>query len=64
VVKDPSGGAVVNATVEFTNVVSGLVRTTSTGADGTFRFTNIPCTPYHMTVTATGFAPYTQDVEV
>jgi Carboxypeptidase regulatory-like domain/TonB-dependent Receptor Plug Domain len=64
VLKDPSGGAVANATVEITNAVSGYTRTAASGPDGTFRFTNIPLNPYHLTVTATGFAPYVQDVEV
>ena len=64
VVKDQSGGALVNATVEITNVVSGYTRTTATSGDGTFRFTNVPFNPYHMTVTASNFASYTQDVEV
>jgi Carboxypeptidase regulatory-like domain len=63
VLKDPSGAAVANATVEITNAVSGYTRTATSGPDGTFRFTNIPLNPYHLTVTATGFAPYLQDVE-
>ena len=63
-VKDPTGGAVPGATVEISYGVSGFVRTTTTGADGTFRFTNVPFNPYHMTVTASGFASYTQDVDV
>jgi Carboxypeptidase regulatory-like domain len=64
VVNDPSGGAVGNATVEIDYVVSGYSRTMTSGSDGTFRFTNVPFNPYHMTVTATGFATFSQDVEV
>jgi hypothetical protein len=64
VVKDSSGGVVTNATVEVSNPVSGFKRETSTGSDGSFRFTNVPFNPYHLTVIATGFAPYTQDVDV
>jgi len=64
VVKDPSGGAIANATVEIVNVVSGYKRTAATSGDGTFRFTNVPFNPYHMTVTANGFESFTQDVEV
>jgi hypothetical protein len=63
-VKDPSGAAVVNATVEISNPVSSFERSATTGADGSFRFTNVPFNPYHMMVTAEGFATYTQDVEV
>jgi hypothetical protein len=63
-VKDPSGAAVVGAQVEITYVVSGFTRTSTTGKDGTFRFTNVPFNPYHLNVTAAGFAPYSQDVQV
>jgi hypothetical protein len=64
VVLDPSGKAVVNATVEITYVVSGFERTTNTARDGSFRFTNVPFNPYHLTVNASGFAPALRDVEV
>ena len=64
VVKDSSGGAIANATVQITNVVSGYTRSAATSGDGTFRFTNVPFNPYHMSVTATGFGNYSQDVEV
>jgi Carboxypeptidase regulatory-like domain/TonB dependent receptor len=64
VVKDSSGGVVVNATVEISNPVSGFKRETTTGSDGTFRFTNVPFNPYHLVVTTAGFASYTQDVDV
>ncbi|HKN23327.1 MAG TPA: TonB-dependent receptor [Candidatus Acidoferrum sp.] len=63
-VLDPSGKTVGNATVEITNVVSGLARTMNTAKDGSFRFTNVPFNPYHLSVNATGFAPASQDVEV
>src|ERR1700731_2911006 len=64
VVKDPSGAAVANATVEVSYAVSGFQRQTTTGADGAFRITNVPFNTYHVVVTATGFATYTQDVDV
>ena len=63
-VKDPSGAAVPGARVEITYPVSGFTRETTTGGAGDFRFTNVPFNPYHMTVTATGFAAYTEDVDV
>src|SRR5450432_3996994 len=63
-VKDPSGAAVANATVEISNPVSSFERSVTTGADGSFRITNVPFNPYYMVVTAEGFATYTQDVEV
>ncbi len=64
VVKDPSGASVANAKIEVTNPISGFERSAVTGADGSFRFTNVPFNPYHMMVTADGFASYTQDVDV
>lgn len=63
-VKDPSGAAIVGATVDIANPVTEYTRTTTTSEDGTFRFTNVPFNPYHMTVTAPGFANLAQDVEV
>jgi Carboxypeptidase regulatory-like domain len=63
-VKDPSGAAVVKATVEISNPVSSYSRSITTGADGSFRFTNVPFNPYHLVVTAAGFSGYTQDVDV
>ena len=64
VVKDPSGGVLAGAKVEIADPVSGYNRETSTGAAGDFRFTNVPFNPYHLAVTAKGFAQSSQDVEV
>jgi len=64
VVKDSSGGVVAGATVEISYAVSGFRRETTTGADGVFKFTNVPFNTYHTVVTAPGFAAYTQDVDV
>jgi hypothetical protein len=63
-VKDPSGSSVANATVEISYPVSGYTRTAVTGADGSFRFPNVPFNTYHLVVTASGFAPFTEDVDV
>ncbi len=63
-VKDPSGSSVAGATVEITNPISGFRRETVTATDGSFRFTNVPFNPYHMTVTAPGFSAYTRDIDV
>jgi hypothetical protein len=64
VVKDSSGGVVANATVEILNPVSTFRRQATTASDGSFRFTNVPFNPYHLTATATGFAPYAQDIDL
>ena len=63
-VKDPAGAVVPGATVEITYSVSGFRRTTTTGSAGEFNFANVPFNPYRLVVTAKGFAPYAQDVEV
>jgi len=64
VVKDSSGGVVAGAKVEISFPVTGYQRETTTGKDGTFRFSNVPFNPYHVVVTAPGFASSTQDVDV
>ena len=64
VAKDSSGGVVPGAKVEISYAVSGYQRETTTGSDGSFRFSNVPFNTYHLVVTTSGFAPYTQDVDV
>jgi hypothetical protein len=64
VVKDPSGAVVGGATVEIHNPVSHFQRSTTTDAEGKFRFTNVPFNPYHLSITASGFAPHAEDVDV
>src|ERR1700681_586405 len=64
VVKDATGGALTNAPVEISDVVSGYHRDTPTGTAGDFRFANVPFNTYHLVVKAPGFSSYTQDVDV
>jgi hypothetical protein len=64
VVKDASGGVIAGAKVEISFPVTGYRRETTTGSDGNFHFSNVPFNPYHLVVTAPGFASYTQDVDV
>ncbi|MFZ0758313.1 MAG: TonB-dependent receptor, partial [Candidatus Sulfotelmatobacter sp.] len=63
-VVDPTGAVVANATVEIHNPVSQFDRSTTTDKSGNFSIPNVPFNPYHMAVTAAGFAPLAQDVEV
>lgn len=63
IVVDPTGAMIPRATVEIRNPVSGFDRSTSTNNSGTFAFPNVPFNPYHLTVTAAGFAPYAEDLE-
>ena len=63
-VKDPSNAVVANAVVTITDPVSGYTRTTNSGTAGDFAFANVPFNPYHLTIMASGFANFTQDVDV
>src|SRR5215469_3161348 len=62
-VLDQTGAVVPKASVDIQNPVSGFDRSITTDSSGKFEFTNIPFNPYHLTVTAEGFAVYAQDVE-
>jgi len=61
---DPSGSVIPKARVELRNSVSGYHQSTTSADDGTFRLSNIPPNPYHLEVTAPGFAHFTQDVAI
>ncbi len=63
-VADPSGAVIPGATVTIHNPVSGFERTAATDASGDFAIANVPFNPYHLTVTATGFSTYAQDIDV
>lgn len=62
-VLDASGAVVPNAAVEIHNPVSGFDRSVTTDDKGSFSFASVPFNPYHLSVNASGFAPYAQDVE-
>ncbi len=64
VVSDLTGAVVPGATVEIHNPVSQFSRSTTTDSAGRFSFANIPFNPYHLSVNLTGFAAYSQDVDV
>jgi hypothetical protein len=63
-IQDPTGAVIAGASVEIHNAVSGYDRTVTSDGNGNFTFPNVPFNPYHMTVTAPGFAQYAQDVEL
>jgi Carboxypeptidase regulatory-like domain/TonB-dependent Receptor Plug Domain len=63
-VKDPTGGVMAAVTVELSNPVTGLRRSTTTDTAGRFVFRNLPPNPYHVSIVAQGFAPFTRDVDV
>ncbi len=59
-VTDPSGAVIPNVTVTLTSADTGSVRTTVTGADGTYKFGLIQPGNYRVKYGATGFKPVEQ----
>lgn len=60
VVSDQTGAAVPNAQVSLTNVLTSVVRTTTTNNDGAYAFLNVVPGSYSMQAGASGFATVTQ----
>src|ERR1051326_174935 len=63
-VKDPTGGVMQSVQVRISNPVSGFSRTISTDAAGRYVFSNLPPSPYHITVEAQGFQALERDVDI
>lgn len=63
-VVDPSGAVLPNATVVAENPITGYTQTVASGKDGNFRLVNLPRNGYHLVVTASGFAPVSEDVTI
>src|ERR1700733_3660150 len=61
---DPSGAVVAGANVTIHNPVTGFERSFTTDASGNFSFANVPFNPYHLSVSATGFGAFAQDIDV
>src|ERR1035438_9686507 len=57
-VTDPSGAVVAGATVKARNQATGLERTTSTSADGSYAIPELPIGTYTLSVTQAGFQTY------
>src|ERR1700682_926562 len=57
-VTDPSGAVVAGATVKVRNVATGLERTTTTSADGSYAVPELPIGTYSVTVTQAGFQTF------
>ncbi len=62
-VEDSSGAAVGDATVKIINKGTGATRTQNTPAAGEFSFPDLAPGVYTITVTRTGFQPFSEDVE-
>ena len=63
-VTDSTGAVIPGATVRLSSAISGLDRTTTTDATGQFEFSNIPVHPYRINVSAAGFSPLQQSIEL
>jgi hypothetical protein len=57
-VTDSSGAVVAGATVKLRNLATGLERTTTTSADGSYSVPELPIGTYSVTVTQTGFQTF------
>src|ERR1039458_7314600 len=63
-VLDPSGAAIVGATVDIQNPVSHYSRSGVTDSQGKFEFDNVPFSPYHVSGKAPSFQAGGQDVDL
>jgi len=63
-VTDPSGAMISGATVHLTNPSSGLDRSAISDNTGQFTLPNVPFNPYHINVSANGFAPLDRNFEI
>ena len=63
-VTDATGAVVPGASVSLENPVSHARRQTETDSAGHFQFSNLPFNPYHVAVSAAGFADYSHDVDI
>jgi hypothetical protein len=64
VVTDPNNAVVPNATVTIANAVTGYTRTTTTDAEGAFRFSDVPPNNYQLKASAPGFSSEQQSLVV
>jgi hypothetical protein len=60
VVQDDSGAAVPGAEVKATQTATNVVRTTTSGADGTYVLPNLPIGPYKLEISKQGFTTSVQ----
>jgi hypothetical protein len=60
IVLDPAGAAVPGAEIKATQTDTGVLRTTTSGNDGTYALANLAIGPYRVEVTKPGFSTYVQ----
>lgn len=59
-VQDESGGAVAGAEITVTQTATGLTRTVTSDAEGSYAFPNLPVGPYQLQIKKQGFSTYVQ----
>src|SRR5512141_1162633 len=60
VVRDPSGSVMPGAAIKTTQTATGVVRTATSGTDGSYAIPNLPTGPYMVEVTKEGFSKFVQ----
>jgi hypothetical protein len=60
-VLDPSGSVVSQATITLTSPERGITRTYTTGAQGSYSFSQLPPSTYQLKIQAPGFSEYIQN---
>jgi len=63
-ISDPSGAVVANATIDLRSSAAGFDQSAATDGAGAFRFHNVPPGAFRLEVSAAGFKPLKQPVEV
>jgi len=63
-VTDDTGAVIPGAAVVISNPVSGYTRTTTSDAEGNYRFANLPFNNYHVVISANGFNSQEADAQV
>ena len=61
---DQTGAVIPGAQIKISNPVSHYQNSAEAGPQGQFTFQNVPFNKYHLTVTAKGFSPLDQDIDV
>jgi hypothetical protein len=57
IIKDPTGGVIPGATVTVLNTAQGTQLTTTSDAQGSYSFPNLPVGRFDLTITLEGFKP-------
>jgi hypothetical protein len=63
-ITDPTGAVVPQAAVELTNPATGFIKVIKSGSKGEYAFEQLQPGRYKITISATGFAPQSEEVEL